>query len=201
MKDSGKEKKKRPKVLEGPTIKSRVGCGRVYGTLNCDNLLRPVEVFMQVGKSGQCARVQTNAACRLVSHGLRYGTPPDVLMRDCLGETCDKWDGSPHMPRSCSDFLGRLLAYGLGYFRLNEDPDVGGDLLPKEGKQMDQEREHARQLLDYLEEQNAVERGLLTEQEQEFIGNVEKALEEQHPISDAQASWLQDIHYKVKGAE
>ncbi len=116
----------RPQVLTGVTIRGVVGCGNIYGTVNTDDDGNVIEIFVQVGKSGQCARVQTAAICKVISHALRTGASSDRIMRDCLGETCDRWDGSPVHPRSCVDFIGRLIGYTLGVFDAELKPVEGG---------------------------------------------------------------------------
>lgn len=113
------EIKARPNVLLGKTFRAELGCGKAYITVNTDELGRPVEVFCQVGKSGQCVRVQTAVICKLISHSLRSGRDSKKIIFDLLGETCSMWDGADYKPRSCSDAIGRAIGYFLGKFDEN----------------------------------------------------------------------------------
>ena len=107
---------KRTDVLSGKTFRAEIGCGKAYITVNVDEAGAPMEVFCQVGKSGQCARVQTAVICKLISHSLRSGRSAEKIMLDMLGETCSMWDGADYKPRSCSDAIGRALGYFFGKF-------------------------------------------------------------------------------------
>jgi hypothetical protein len=194
--ESDKLHKPRPSALYGPTVKSRLGCGNAYGTINGDAMLRPVEVFVQIGKSGQCPRVHMNGTCRAISHALRLGVDPEIFMKDFLGETCDRWDGAKYRPRSCADFLGRLIGYALGYYYIDAET---GELTAKEVKQMDEEREQIKQMLDYIGARQSA--GLLLEDDDaEFISVISSQLSRSRPLSDKQLEWLQDIFYKAKAA-
>ncbi len=110
---------KRPRALPSKTIKAQVGCGNIFVTFTENKGRKPFEIFGQLGKGGQCGRVQVSTVGKLASYALRSGYPPEKIMKTMMGETCDRWDGSPGQCRSCSDAFGRVIAYALG--KVEED--------------------------------------------------------------------------------
>lgn len=104
-------KKRRPKRLEGQTIRAITGCGKLYITVNNDSKGEPVEVFAVLGKSGSCQRSSCEAIARAITVGLKYGVPISEYSRHLFGIQCD----NPHpFPReektlSCADAIARIL--------------------------------------------------------------------------------------------
>lgn len=116
---------KRPSSLPSVSVKAQVGCGNIYLTYTENGEIKPYEVFGNLGKGGQCGRVQVSIVGKLASFSLRSGYPADKLMKSLLGETCDRWNGSPDQCRSCADAFGRLIGYALGLFDENLQPING----------------------------------------------------------------------------
>ena len=105
---------KRPRTLPSETIKATCGCGNIFITFTYTDTMRPYEIFGHLGKGSQCGRVQTSVTGKTCSHALRAGVPAEKMMKDMLGETCDRWSGSPTQCRSCADAFGRVIGYALG---------------------------------------------------------------------------------------
>ena len=104
------EKKSRPKQLEGKTIKVSTGCGSMYVTLNGDDG-GVFEVFAALGKSGSCAKVQTEALTRMVTLALKYGVPMKEIVDELNGLQCPNPIMFPLEERvlSCPDGIARIL--------------------------------------------------------------------------------------------
>ena len=111
--------KKRPDVLNSKTLKTTVGCGNMYIIVASHEDINPFEISAQLGKSGQCGRVSANIICEYASLALQAGCDPKRLMKKAMGQTCEKWNGSSTQCRSCSDAIGRAIAFALGL--LQED--------------------------------------------------------------------------------
>lgn len=107
---------KRPNVLTSRTVKTQVGCGKMYIIIAEHENINPFEISAQLGKSGQCGRVSANVICEYASLALQAGCDPKKLMKKAMGQTCEKWNGSPTQCRSCSDAIGRAIGFSLGLF-------------------------------------------------------------------------------------
>jgi ribonucleoside-diphosphate reductase alpha chain len=106
----------RSPVLRGETQEKRTGCGSLYITINEDEF-GPREVFANMGKAGGCASASTEAIGRLLSLALRYGVPPDKIVKQLRGIRCHVPLGfGPNQILSCPDAIGKALAdkYHLG---------------------------------------------------------------------------------------
>ena len=106
----GMEKRKRPAVLSGKTVKVATGCGNLYITMNTaeDGLF---EVFATLGKSGGCAKAQNEALTRLLTLGLRWGIPLSDIIRGLEDIRCPKpylWPVSEKV-LSCPDAISKTL--------------------------------------------------------------------------------------------
>jgi len=99
----------RPERTYGVTQRMNTGCGKLYVTLNSDDL-GPCEVFAQMGKAGGCANSQIEATGRLISLALRSGVKPASILRQLMGIRCPSpvWQEG-EMVLSCSDAIARVL--------------------------------------------------------------------------------------------
>lgn len=105
------EKKDRPKVLKGATIRVETGCGRMYITINKDELDENIfEIFTKTGNSGDCVRCQAEAIARSISIGLRYGVPVDEYVKQLKNIKCEKKIFAENGTiESCPDAIAQTL--------------------------------------------------------------------------------------------
>jgi len=73
--------------VKGFTRKVSFGCGNVYVTVN-EISLRPVRVFVKVGKAGCCQRVLLEAIGRLLTIMLERGDPLNRMIHTLMGIRC-----------------------------------------------------------------------------------------------------------------
>lgn len=92
-------------MLEGYTRKVVFGCGTVYITVDQINL-KPVRIFIRVGKAGHCERILLEAVGRLVTIMLERGHPYDRIIHTLSGLRCDKGTVGK---LSCMDALAKEL--------------------------------------------------------------------------------------------
>jgi len=103
--------KPRGTVTFGTTTKVSTGCGNLYVTINNDELGKPFEVFMQMGKAGGCAMSQLEAIGRLVSLALRSGVNTGSIIDQLKGIRCPSpsWEKGGGRIFSCSDAIARVV--------------------------------------------------------------------------------------------
>lgn len=99
----------RPQRTYGLTERINTGCGRLYVTINSDDL-GICEVFAQMGKTGGCASSQIEAAGRLISLALRSGVKADAIIKQMTGIRCPSpsWQNGK-MVLSCPDAMAQVL--------------------------------------------------------------------------------------------
>ena len=112
-KTTGANLKPKPRdvVTHGTTTKVSTGCGNLYVTINNDEMGRPFEVFMQMGKGGGCAMSQLEAIGRLVSLALRSRVDVDSIISQLKGIRCPQpsWEKGGGRIFSCSDAVARVI--------------------------------------------------------------------------------------------
>ncbi len=103
--------KPRGTVTFGTTTKVSTGCGNLYVTINNDEMGKPFEVFMQMGKAGGCAMSQLEAIGRLVSLALRSGVNSGSIIDQLKGIRCPSpsWEKGGGRIFSCSDAIARVV--------------------------------------------------------------------------------------------
>jgi len=101
----------RPKVLKDmkTTVKTLCGDMDVIVTHMPDG--RPREVFISMGKNGQCTTCLTETLGRMISTSLRYGVPISVIADQLKGVKCGQpvYDGK-FMFYSCVDAVAYVLS-------------------------------------------------------------------------------------------
>ncbi|MFO7814454.1 MAG: vitamin B12-dependent ribonucleotide reductase [Halanaerobiales bacterium] len=103
-----KTKRPRPKVTIGTTEKTKIGCGKLYITINSDK--KGInEVFTTTGKGGGC-HAQSEAISRLASLALRSGVAIEEVVDQLRGIRCEAAMIRKDVHNlSCPDAIGRSL--------------------------------------------------------------------------------------------
>ncbi len=114
----------RPARTTGVTEVINTGCGKLYVTVNKDDL-GFCEVFAQMGKTGGCASSQIESTGRLISLALRAGVKLDAIIKQISGIRCP----NPHWSNggqvlSCPDAISKVLA-GVAEVNLAGEKEEG----------------------------------------------------------------------------
>jgi ribonucleoside-diphosphate reductase alpha chain len=104
------EPRPRPEATTGVTRLITTGCGKLYVTVNRDDL-GFCEVFAQMGKHGGCASSQNESTGRLISLALRSGVKIDAIIKQISGIRCLSpiWQNGRQV-LSCTDAIAQVLA-------------------------------------------------------------------------------------------
>ncbi len=103
------EPRSRPPVVWGITVKTTVGCGNLYLTVNTDDD-GLCEMFALLGKAGGCSSGMLEGCMRLASLALRCGVSPHYVSRHLTGVRCPNpawYEGRQIL--SCMDAVGYRL--------------------------------------------------------------------------------------------
>ena len=104
----GLTKRPRPSTTVGTTEKTKIGCGKLYITINADDV-GICEVFTTTGKGGGC-HAQSEAISRLASLALRSGVALEEISEQLKGIRCEAAMISQDVCNlSCPDAIGRAL--------------------------------------------------------------------------------------------
>lgn len=100
--------RKRPAVMRGFTEQVRIGCGKLYVTVNYDDE-GICEVFTNTGKHGGCPS-QSEAVGRLTSLSLRSGIKMEDVVRQLKGIRCPSTIRQHGLQvLSCPDAIAKVL--------------------------------------------------------------------------------------------
>lgn len=105
-----KEYIKRPRILEGKTVKVKLASDNLYVTVNFDNKGKVIEVFVNLGKSGSEEKAFAEAIGRLISLYLqRGGKVEEVIdtLKDIKGAYVVWQEGKPIY--SVPDAVAKIL--------------------------------------------------------------------------------------------
>ena len=105
-----RQKRQRPAMLRGRTLKMNSPLGDLYVTINEDDRGRPFELFCSLGKAGGAAMADAEAIGRLVSLALRSGIPIAAIRDQLRGISCDRAVGiGPSKVLSVPDAVGQAI--------------------------------------------------------------------------------------------
>jgi hypothetical protein len=100
----------RPSSLSGHTIRTRTAHGNLFVTVNWDNG-KPHEIFAALSKAGSCDYAYIATIARLLSIGLQFGIPREVLIKQLSGVSCHPYMvGGDDENASPIDAIGQVLA-------------------------------------------------------------------------------------------
>jgi len=121
------DKRKRPKVTKGETLRIETGCGHLYVTINRDDGDLPIEVFATLGKAGGCGNAQMEGLTRLLTLCLKFGVPVEDILKQldfirCPSRGLDEGDEV----LSCPDGIALALRGSLGLPRPKIEVKRGG---------------------------------------------------------------------------
>jgi ribonucleoside-diphosphate reductase alpha chain len=100
----------RPEETLGVTRLINTGCGKLYVTVNQDDV-GFCEVFAQMGKTGGCASSQIESTGRLISLALRSGVKMEAIVKQINGIRCPHsiWQNGRQV-LSCPDAISQVLS-------------------------------------------------------------------------------------------
>ncbi len=78
---------KRPEVLRGIAPFAETPCGKLYIIIT-EYKGKPVEVFLEMGKSGMCQKSMFEAFGRVITKALQWGLPIDEVADSLSGINC-----------------------------------------------------------------------------------------------------------------
>jgi len=104
--------RERPKVLPNKTYKFEMGCGKslfITITKNSGNCSYPFEIFIVMGKSGDCHRSLVEGLGRAVSLYLRAGGDAADIAKSLRHIRCPYPSVRPDEPKSCADAIAIVI--------------------------------------------------------------------------------------------
>ncbi len=124
------EEIKRPRILEGKTVKIKLTTGNLYTTVNFDEKGKVIEVFLNLGKSGSEEKAFAEAIGRLISLYLqRGGDVKEVIdtLKDIKGAYVVWQEGKPiySVPDAVAKVLEELTGEKVESNTLMKCPQCG----------------------------------------------------------------------------
>ncbi len=103
----------RPPVVQGITERVRTAHGKLFVTVNYDEMGHPFEVFSTLGKAGSSESAYLQAISRLATLALRAGVDPNQVVDHLKGITDEPaWDNGT-LVRSAADAVALVLSRHL----------------------------------------------------------------------------------------
>lgn len=99
----------RPDALTGKTVRMMTAYGKMYVTMNVDDQGNLVEIFATLGKAGGLGASMTEAICRLISHSLRAGVTPRLIIKSLRGITDQPYGFGDKKVTSVADAIGKAI--------------------------------------------------------------------------------------------
>jgi len=132
---------KRPNVMDSKTYTVETGNGKMYVIVS-DYKGKPLELFINLGKSGQILNTLTEALGRTVSIALQRGVPVEEIIKTLININSDKiaWhkfeetDKRPVQVLSIPDGIAKLLS--KYYSGLTYEGEMQGEICEKCGNSM-----------------------------------------------------------------
>jgi len=135
------EYRKRPDALVGINQRINTGYGTLYVWISEDVDGNMFEVFASIGKAGGYTQSFTEALCRMISMALRYGVPPQRVVKHLSGIQSPKvaWENQEQVASVADGIamaMDRYLEYdgvvGLISEMRDNDSDIADQLLGSE---------------------------------------------------------------------
>ncbi|MBI1810010.1 MAG: vitamin B12-dependent ribonucleotide reductase [Gemmatimonadetes bacterium] len=105
-----RQKRARPDLLRGTTIRKQTPLGVMFVNVTEDDKGQPFEVFINLGKAGGSAMADAEALGRLISLSLRSGIPMSEIHRQLRGISSDRAVGlGPNKIMSVPDAVGLAI--------------------------------------------------------------------------------------------
>ena len=105
-----RQKRARPDLLRGTTIRKQTPLGVMFVNVTEDDKGQPFEVFINLGKAGGSAMADAEALGRLISLSLRSGIPMAEIHRQLRGISSDRAVGlGPNKIMSMPDAVGLAI--------------------------------------------------------------------------------------------
>ena len=128
------EEVKRPRILEGKTVKIKLTTGNLYTTVNFDEKGKVIEVFLNLGKSGSEEKAFAEAIGRLISLYLqRGGDVREVIdtLKDIKGAYVVWQEGKPiySVPDAVAKVLEELTGEKVEKNMFMKCPQCGEDAM------------------------------------------------------------------------
>jgi len=131
----------RPNVMDSKTYTVATGNGKMYVTIS-EHKGKPLELFVNIGKSGQILNTLTEALGRATSIALQRGVPVEEIIKTLININSDKiaWhkfeetDKRPVQILSIPDGIAKLLS--KYYSGITYEGELSGELCEKCGNSM-----------------------------------------------------------------
>ncbi len=103
--------RERPDVVHGSTYKIKTAYGKLYVTINNDEMGAPFEIFSHLGKAGGFFAAKAEAITRLMSLALRSGIDPQEIIDQLKGirGPTPTWGEDGKMILSLPDAIAQIL--------------------------------------------------------------------------------------------